>query len=123
MPHAYFEVHICPSRLLLQCPTVPPLATVSSLPPQVNPALLRAEEELTDEDLVQGERRAKELMHDRRRAQLDVYLICAAYRKHKPPSSAVGDVSSSEGDWNLHEEDTQVLDRLLREAAAIDSPV
>ncbi|CAM9213498.1 unnamed protein product [Hapterophycus canaliculatus] len=90
--------------------------------PEMNPALSRAEEELTEDQLVQGERRAKELMHDRRRAQLDVYLICAAYRKFQPLAAAGGNGTSGEDGWNLHEEDACILEKLLREAAAIESP-
>ncbi|CAM9479499.1 unnamed protein product [Discosporangium mesarthrocarpum] len=45
--------------------------------------------ELTDEQVAMGEREAKEMLHDRRRAQLDVYLVCGAYRVFK--SMGVGD--------------------------------
>lgn len=85
---------------------------------QMNPELLRAEEELTEEHLALGERGAKELMHDRRRAQLDVYLICAAYRRNLPEV----DDAASRGGWQLNEEDGRILDEMIREAAAMDSP-
>lgn len=78
-------------------------------PAQINPALLRAERELTEEHIALGERGAKELMHDRRRAQLDVYLVCAAYRQYVSPPG-------------LHEEDALILDELLKQAAALESP-
>ncbi|CAN0267963.1 unnamed protein product [Ectocarpus sp. 8 AP-2014] len=86
--------------------------------PEMNPELLRAEEELTEEHLALGERGAKELMHDRRRAQLDVYLICAAYRRNLPEV----DDAASRGGWHLNEEDGRILDEMIREAAAMDSP-
>ncbi|CAN0378880.1 unnamed protein product [Pylaiella littoralis] len=87
--------------------------------PEMNPALLRADEELTDDDLALGERGAKELMHDRRRAQLDVYLICAAYRQYLPPppppplTPAATDASQSRGSWQLDEADARRLDEMI----------
>ena len=75
-----------------------------------------AEEELTEEHIALGERGAKELMHDRRRSQLDVYLICAAYRAHlaakglPPATNEVG--------WQLNDEDARILDGLVSKAAA-----
>lgn len=81
----------------------------------MNPALLRAEQELTEEHMALGERGAKELMHDRRRAQLDVYLICAAYRQYGSPT--IND--AGRGGWHLGEEDARILDELLKQAAAI----
>ena len=86
----------------------------------MNPALLRAEQELTEEHKALGERGAKELMHDRRRAQLDVYLVCAAYRQYASPPRR-GDGSADRGGWNLHKEDGLILDELLKQAAAIES--
>ncbi len=73
-----------------------------------------------------GERGAKELLHDRRRAQLDVYLVCAAYRHYLPPTAAGAGAGAADaagrGGLDLHEEDARILDELLRQAAAIDSP-
>jgi len=98
---------------------VPALNTITTTTTtlQMNPALLRAEQQLTEEHMAMGERGAKELMHDRRRAQLDVYLVCAAYRHFLPPAAAD---DASRGGLDLHEEDAQILDELLRQAAAIE---
>lgn len=99
----------------------PQESTSLSLPwlaSQMNPELLRAEEELTEEHLALGERGAKELMHDRRRAQLDVYLVCAAYRRNLSEMEA----AARRGGWHLNEEDGRILDEMIREAAAMDSP-
>lgn len=89
-------------------------AFAPSCPPplQIDPAHLAAEQALTEEHIALGERGAKELMHDRRRAHLDVYLICAVYRAHQASLTA-------EPTLNLCEEDARVLDDMLREASAI----
>lgn len=61
-----------------------------------------------------GERGAKEMMHDRRRSQLDVYLVCAAYRANR---AASGLSTPAEGGWQLCEEDARILDDMLDKAA------
>lgn len=73
---------------------------------------MKAEAELTEEHMKMGERGAKEMAHDRRRSQLDVYLVCAAYRAMKPATTI-----EQEPVLNLCEEDQQILDELLRQAA------
>ena len=78
-----------------------------------------AEDELTDEHLALGERGAKELMHDRRRSQLDVYLICAAYRAHLDTTGLPA--RKIEAGWNLNEEDARILDGLVNKAAAVST--
>lgn len=79
-----------------------------------------AEEELTEEHIALGERGAKELMHDRRRSQLDVYLICAAYRAHLE-ANGLQPAATTENDgvgWQLDGEDALILDGLVSKAAA-----
>ncbi|CAN0406802.1 unnamed protein product [Laminaria digitata] len=76
-----------------------------------------AEEELTEEHLALGERGAKELMHDRRRSQLDVYLICAAYRAHLE-ATGLQQPARNEAGWHLNDEDARILDGLVSKAAA-----
>lgn len=108
--------------LWLALPALPAFKTcnLNNLRRQINPALLRAEEELTEEHIALGERGAKELMHDRRRAQLDVYLVCAAYRLYVSPTEDAAS-SGGGGGWHLGEEDGRILDELLKQAAAIGS--
>lgn len=76
-----------------------------------------AEEELTEEHIALGERGAKELMHDRRRSQLDVYLICAAYRAHLA-ATGLQPPATNEPGWQLNDEDARILDGLVSNAAA-----
>ena len=76
-----------------------------------------AEEELTEEHIALGERGAKELMHDRRRSQLDVYLICAAYRAHLA-ATGLQPAATNGPDWQLNDEDARILDGLVSNAAA-----
>lgn len=90
-----------------------------------------ADSALTEEHLALGERGAKEMMHDRRRSQLDVYLICAAYRAARPAATETGGRGEAPGDmaamvaeetgWEMGEEDALILDDLLKKAAAMDS--
>eukprot|EP00904_Undaria_pinnatifida_P006337 jgi/Undpi1/2833/HiC_scaffold_14.g06210.m1 len=84
-----------------------------------SPEMRLAEDELTDEHLALGERGAKELMHDRRRSQLDVYLICAAYRAHLDTTGLPA--RKIEAGWNLNEEDARILDGLVNKAAAVST--
>lgn len=80
---------------------------------QRNPAHVRAEEQLTDAHLAIGERGTKEMMLDRRRAQLDVHLACVAFRANR--------VAAGPG-LNLCDEDARILDELLSQVAAMDQP-
>lgn len=82
---------------------------------QRDPAKVRAEAELTKEHMEIGERGAKEMAHDRRRSHLDVYLTCAAYRAYRKTAAA---------DFGFHlcEEDAQILDDMIREAAKETQP-
>lgn len=82
---------------------------------QRDPSHVKAEAELTEEHMEMGERGAKEMMYDRRRSQLDVYLVCAAYRANR---KAAG-VWAAEPALQLCEEDSRLLDELLSQAALI----
>lgn len=83
---------------------------------------MAAEAELTEEHLKQGERGAKELVHDRRRSHLDVYLICEAYKalrmtegeKAAPVEFEVVDHSGT--GWQICREDASILDKIMKDA-------
>lgn len=95
----------------------------------MDPALEQAARSLTDEHQALGERGAKEMAHDRKRSQLDVYLVCSAFRANRATAAAAAGVSTVGGDdgnngdplasWQLCEEDKRILDGLIREAAAV----
>lgn len=81
---------------------------------QLDPAKARAARQLTEEQWESGERPTKEMIHDRRRSHLDVFLICAAHRANMETIR-----QASPGlDLGLCEEDVKILDDLLRDAAA-----
>ncbi|CAM9471753.1 unnamed protein product [Choristocarpus tenellus] len=73
--------------------------------------LLQSEVELGEEELALGEREAKEMLYDRRRAQLDVYLLCAAYRAYKEAGLGARVRGSGEEALSESEEDMPVARR------------
>lgn len=86
---------------------------------------MAAEAELTEEHLKLGERGAKELVHDRRRSHLDVYLICEAFRALR----TIGEEEAAPVDevvyhgstgWQLCKEDATILDKIMKDATAVD---
>lgn len=89
---------------------------------QRDPSIVAAEAELTEEHLKLGERGAKELVHDRRRSHLDVYLICEAYRalqmsggeEAAPVDFEVVDHGGT--GWQICREDARILDKMMKNA-------
>lgn len=84
---------------------------------EVDPAHLTAEMALTAEHIALGERGAKEMIHDRRRSHLDVYLICAAYRAIQ--AAAAGVTVTAQPEFGLCDEDAHILNEMLKQAALI----